>query len=227
MNNYNENQQLNKNETILSKEVYEFLISNLDKVTELYKEIGDLKETVGYLRGRLSISPSDNNLLGEGAVNNNSPSIIDSLNTSTQNHPIVEGEKENIINIDTENKNIETIIENSNDESVHISKDEVVEFDKLEKEIVNKNKVINNQLRKIGFWIFFVSTASIFLNLWIRKFVILTNELINLLGVFAPISTGGLITIIRPKGPGIIGWLLLVATSIVFILNYFEMIIIL
>ena len=176
---------------------------------------------------RLSISPSDNNFLGEGAVNNNSPSIIDSLNTGTQNHPIVEGEKENIINIDTENKNTETIIENSYDESIHLSKDEVVESDKLEKEIVNKNKVINNQLRKIGFWIFFVSTASIFLNLWIRKFVILTNELINLLGVFAPISTGGLITIIRPKGPGIIGWLLLVATSIVFILNYFEVIIIL
>ena len=227
MNNYNENQQLNKNETILSKEVYEFLISNLDKVTELYKEIGDLKETVGYLRGRLSISPSDNNLLGEGAVNNKSQSTIDELTMPTQNLTSVEEEKENIINIDSENKNIETIIENSNSESIHFSKDEVVESDRLEKEVINKNRVINIQLRKTGFWIFFVSTSSIFLNLWVRKFIILTNELINLLGVFTPISIGGLITIIRPKGPGIIGWLLLVATSVVFILNYFELIIIL
>ena len=39
----------------IPKDLYNFLLSNLDKVSSLYEEIGSLKESIGYFKGKFEL----------------------------------------------------------------------------------------------------------------------------------------------------------------------------
>ena len=195
-----ENQKINNDEKIeISGHFYNFLLDNLEKVSGLYSEIGELKEKVGYFQGRFELanSQSQNIELNSGKIHDKKPDefIENQIKPEPiQNEPVL---------IDSEITS-ENFLEETPDESIE-----------------KKNKEINSSLRRSGFWMFFVSTGTILANLWIRNFVLLQEELFTLLGVFGPVSIGGLVTVVRPKGPGLIGWLLLIAISISFVLDYF------
>ena len=195
-----ENQKINNDEKIeISGHFYNFLLDNLEKVSGLYSEIGELKEKIGYFQGRFELanSQSQNIELNSGQIHNEkSDEFIENQikPEPIQNEPVL---------IDSEIRS-ENFLEEVPDESVE-----------------KKNKEINSSLRRSGFWMFFVSTGTILANLWIRNFVLLQEELFTLLGVFGPVSIGGLVTVVRPKGPGLIGWLLLFSISISFVLDYF------
>ena len=195
-----ENQKINNDEKIeISGYFYNFLLENLENVLGLYSEIGDLKEKIGYFQGRFELanSQSQNIELNSGKIHDKKPDEFIEIQIKPepiQNEPVL---------IDSEITS-ENFLEETPDESVE-----------------KKNKEINSSLRRSGFWMFFVSTGTILANLWIRNFVLLQEELFTLLGVFGPVSIGGLVTVVRPKGPGLIGWLLLISTSISFVLDYF------
>ena len=195
-----ENQKINNDEKIeISGHFYNFLLDNLEKVSGLYSEIGELKEKIGYFQGRFELanSQSQNIELNSGKIHDKKPDEFIEIQIKPepiQNEPVL---------IDSEITS-ENFLEETPDESVE-----------------KKNKEINSSLRRSGFWMFFVSTGTILANLWIRNFVLLQEELFTLLGVFGPVSIGGLVTVVRPKGPGLIGWLLLISTSISFVLDYF------
>jgi len=195
-----ENQKINNDEKIeISGHFYNFLLDNLEKVSGLYSEIGELKEKIGYFQGRFELAnlQSQNIELNSGQIHNEESDefIENQIKPETiQNEPVL---------IDSEIIS-ENFLEETPDESVE-----------------KKNKEINSSLRRSGFWMFFVSTGTILANLWIRNFVLLQEELFTLLGVFGPVSIGGLVTVVRPKGPGSIGCFVLISISISFVLDYF------
>lgn len=198
-----ENQKINNDEKIeISGHFYNFLLENLDKVSGLYSEIGELKEKIGYFQGRFELanSQTENIELRPGNI---------------QEKPL--------------NETIDTSIKSEIYESQPLIVESDIQHNDFLKEDVDeiadkRNKEINNSLRRSGFWMFFVSTSTILANLWIRNFVLLQKELFTLLGVFGPVSIGGLVTVVRPKGPGLIGWMILLSVSITFVLDYFGLV---
>lgn len=205
-----DNQKINTEDSIeISGHFYNYLLSNLEKVSTLYEEIGDLKEKIGYFKGRLELGSS---VKTDFELNNVAPNP-EAIGELFDKNP----EKfEALQNIDDANLSI--------NENIIFDKNSVIETDDQNIKEDKKISEINNSLRRSGFWMFFVSAGTILINLWIRNFVILQEELITLIGIFGPISIGGLITVIRPKGPGIFGWLILISASLTVVLDYFEII---
>ena len=186
----------------IPKDFYNFLLSNLDKVSSLYEEIGSLKESNGYFKGKFELINSSQLKLSSDK----------STKYEVQDQVVVDDEKlEDVIEKD------DVLFVNTTSDINVPEQSEIIDTKKEELKVKDKNQQINSSLRKTGFWIFLVSSLTMFLNLWIRNFVILQNELFNLIGI---------ITVLRPKGPGLFGWLILLGTTTAFILNYFEIIVI-
>lgn len=198
-----ENQKINNDEKIeISGHFYNFLLENLNKVSGLYSEIGELKEKIGYFQGRFELANSQSENIELSPGNIQEKPISEPIDTS----------------IKSEIYESQPLIVESDMQHNDFLKEDVDEIaDK-------RNKEINNSLRRSGFWMFFVSTGTILANLWIRNFVLLQKELFTLLGVFGPVSIGGLVTVVRPKGPGLIGWMILLSVSITFVLDYFGLV---
>ena len=195
----------------IPKDLYNFLLSNLDKVSSLYEEIGSLKESIGYFKGQFELINSSQLKLSSDK----------STKYEVQDKVVVDDEKlEDVIEKD------DVLFVNTTSDINVPEQSEIIDTKKEELKVKDKNQQINSSLRKTGFWIFLVSSLTMFLNLWIRNFVILQNELFNLIGIYSPIAFGGIITVLRPKGPGLFGWLILLGTTTAFILNYFEIIVI-
>lgn len=195
----------------IPKDFYNFLLSNLDKVSSLYEEIGLLKESNGYFKGKFELINSSQLKLSSDK----------STKYEVQDKVVVDDEKlEDVIEKD------DVLFVNTTPDINVPEQSEIIDTKKEELKVKDKNQQINSSLRKTGFWIFLVSSLTMFLNLWIRNFVILQNELFNLIGIYSPIAFGGIITVLRPKGPGLFGWLILLGTTTAFILNYFEIIVI-
>ena len=143
-----ENQKINNDEKIeISGHFYNFLLDNLEKVSGLYSEIGELKEKVGYFQGRFELanSQSQNIELNSGQIHN------EKLDEFIENQIKPEPIQNEPVLIDSEITS-ENFLEETPDESVE-----------------KKNKEINSSLRRSGFWMFFVSTGTILANLWIRN----------------------------------------------------------
>ena len=213
MNEDHNTQNFVKNEENIEipKEFYNFLLTNLDKVSSLYEEIGSLKETVGYFKGKFELINSNQLKLSNDKNRNYE---VQNTTIFDEKNPKDEIKQNDVLFID-------------NDDEINMPEQtEIIDTKKDELKIKEKNQQINSSLRKTGFWIFLVSSLTMFLNLWIRNFVILQNELFNLIGIYTPIALGGIITVLRPKGPGLFGWLILLGTTTAFILNYFEIILI-
>lgn len=198
-----ENQKINNDEKIeISGHFYNFLLENLDKVSGLYSEIGELKEKIGYFQGRFEFANSQSENIELSPGNIQEKPLNETLDTSIKSE-IYESQP---LIVESDIKDNDYFKENV---------DEIAD---------KRNKEINSSLRRSGFWMFFVSTGTILANLWIRNFVLLQKELFTLLGVFGPVSIGGLVTVVRPKGPGLIGWMILLSVSISFVLDYFGLV---
>jgi len=186
---------MQKNEEFINipKELYDTLIDSFQKVLGLYKENGEL-------RGKIISLESTNKLLQSNLLN--SSNQIDRTNFSNQT--IDKLETDEIKNEDNNNFDSEELIFST------------------KKDTQKELKEIQNSSRLIGFWIFIFSIVGILGNFWVQNFTLLARDVYITFGVFTPFLIGGLLAVLNPKLPGILGWIFTFLTSTFFILNYFN-----
>lgn len=181
----------------IPKELYKTLIENFNKVVDVYKENGEL-------RGKIISLEAEKKILAN---------LQNSAQISSHERP--QRLVEDIASQDSENSNI------NNAETFDSLKSEELIFSTIEDE-KKKEQSIKNSSRVIGFWIFLFSLLSIIGNFWFQNFSLLLRDIQITLGVFGPFMFGGILSILNPKLPGIVGWILSVSVSTFFALNYFE-----
>lgn len=113
----------------------------------------------------------------------------------------------------------EIVNESENSHSKDNSYEEVIYSTKKDDEKLESK--IKNSSRVVGFWIFVFSLGSIVGNFWLQGFEMLVRDVYITLGIFLPFLFGGIASILNPKLPGTIGWLISFLTSSFFVLNYF------
>ena len=179
----------------IPKDLYNTLLDNFNNVINVYKENGEL-------RGKIIALETEKRFLIEYNQTQQIPKKNQDFNDFEQD---LTNTSENLHSKDNSYK------DDSYEEVIYSTKKD---DEKLESKIKNSSRVV-------GFWIFIFSLGSIVGNFWLQGFEMLVRDVYINLGIFLPFLFGGIASILNPKLPGTIGWLISFLASSFFVLNYF------